>query len=698
MSGILIALLPVATSAKEEDPEIKLGDVVVTATRYEKESFDTPLSITVIDQEEIEQKSPQNIGELLKVLPGVEIQHDGTAWVSKPRIRGLSSNRVLILIDGNRYNSHVGALTGGVDLSTIDVEQIEKIEVIHGPASMLYGSDAIGGIINIITKRAKGKKSYLTGSSTFRYSKVNTGRKGRIEIEGRENGLSFLLGLSKRKADDVKIPGGKLYNSQFEDENLDLSLGYDFSDKHTLELKWQRFRGKDIGTPAYTMEERYALVRGIISMPRVNRDLVSLRYKADDLSPWLSSLEVRAYFHRIDHDFIMNTHIIPRIPTRPIRIAVDGKGAMCLDTYGISSFGVFRLGEHHLLTSGMDINRDKADGPSKTDTSVRLYGLRLFNTHKRTEPLNGTFDSLGLFLQDEIYFTERLFPILSLRYDWFRSKNKVSSQGRKAKETDQAFSGSLGVLYQLNSNLHLVSNLTTAFRAPNLKERFYIGTVPGGFTLVGNPRLGPERSFNVDLGIKAKFPKCTGSFTVYLNEMKDLIVYAPFSHEIRTTTYKNVGKAQIFGFEGNLDYNLTSKWFTFLSLSYARGKDKKEGDPLEAIPPLKLITGFRHERDIIFPLHGRLWGELSGRIFSKQGRIPKDWGERSKTPGFAVFDVRIGLSLPSLWHFKASRLILSLENITNKRYSSFPAVSSKGWDDSLIQPGRNFVLSLNFKI
>jgi len=684
------------TGASQTDT-IVLEEVSVTATRSEKNTFDIPLPITIIDRKEIEKKSPQNIGDILRDVAGIELHHDGTPWSVKPRIRGLFANRILILVDGNRYNSHVGALTGGVNLGTIDINQVERIEVIRGPSSVLYGSDAIGGVINIITRKAVKDKSYITGNSTLTYNTANSSKKILTQVEGSDKNFSIFLGATAIKAENTDTPDGRLSNSQFEDRNIDLHIGYNFSKNNSMELGWQHFKGEDIGTPPYTMQQK-PLVTGKIDMPEISRDLIFLNYKAKNISSSFVSLELKSYFHKVDHYFTMETNITPFIPTKPIRIAVEGDGNMDIETYGFTTQGVFMLGDKHLFTTGIDFYRDRVSGPSTTETKVKLYNwLPLYKKHEYGEPLDGTLDSIGIFFQDEIFLSEKFLPTVALRYDRFKSENEGDESSLKKEETDEAISGSIGFLYKINKNINLLLNAGLAFRAPNLKERYYKGPVPGGGTLIGNPSLDSEKSFNIDLGIKARFSKLSGNFTLFSNEIKDFIVYSNVKNKTRTTTYKNVGEARIYGFEGDVDYQLTSEWSSFFNISYARGEDKKEGDPLEAMPPLNSIVGLRYEKSNLLKIPGKFWGEFSAHIFCKQDRIPDDWGRESKTPGFTYFDLRTGLAIPGFDIFREIELNLSIRNITDKRYKSFPVVSFGEWDDGLVQAGRSFMVSLSCK-
>ena len=147
---MLTALLILAVPVSAQEEVVDLEEVVVTASRYEESIMDTPVSIEVIDQEEIEGSNAQNVAELLDTYTGVYIKDNGSQVGTKSvKIRGASSDQVLVLFDGVPYNDNHN---GGLDLSIISAANIEKIEIIKGPASVIYGANAMGGVVNIITK------------------------------------------------------------------------------------------------------------------------------------------------------------------------------------------------------------------------------------------------------------------------------------------------------------------------------------------------------------------------------------------------------------------------------------------------------------------------------------------------------------------------------------------------------------------
>jgi len=151
------------TATTDEATQKFEEQVVVTATRYEQDSYETSLPISVVSADDLSRQQPEKMVDMLKQMAGVEFQGEGP-FRGIPVIRGLSSNRVLILVDGQRLNnSRESTEFAGIQPSLVDLSQIERIEVLRGPASVLYGSDAIGGVINIITKQPDKRAKLVVG-------------------------------------------------------------------------------------------------------------------------------------------------------------------------------------------------------------------------------------------------------------------------------------------------------------------------------------------------------------------------------------------------------------------------------------------------------------------------------------------------------------------------------------------------------
>jgi len=732
--SIFILCNNVIAEEKEEASEtkvIKLDKVVITTTKYEKSVFETSMPVTVIGKQEIAEKSPMNVGDLLKEVAGVEIHHDGTPGISKARIRGLSANRVLVLIDGKRWNSHVSSLTGGVYINTVDVNQVEKIEVLHGPASVLYGSGAIGGVINIITQKAKkSREPYLDVKLNTVYASVNDNKTGRIEVELGDKGLNLVVGATKQKACDVDTPDGILDHSSFENSNIDVHARYIISDKQCIGLSLNCFKG-NMKTPISTIKDVEQEMFGVMlnsdtdcifDIPRVDRSMVCFSYEVRKPFPGLTSFNLSAHAQKEAMEYINSTTVKPDL--MPGEICILLHGFLNIDTYSAQARGVssYDLIFSQVLTFGMEYYRDEVKTPSTMNVNVSvmefsiptplldymmvipdLMGIDLppqFSDLSTADTMvDGNFDNVSFYAQHEIEIFKNCWLNFGGRYDWYKSyNNQCKEDGEdKGEIEDSAFTGGGGLLLSLTDHLNIVASVSKAFRAPSLEERFYMGAVPGGVLQRGNPEVKAEKSINYEAGFKIRHPKFSGAITGFLNKIDNYILMTP-SDDPTVFTFGNLGKVEIQGIEGSMDFQMSSCWSTFSTVGYTRGLDKIGDDPLEGIPPLKVIIGLRYSKEEILVFNGTLWAEISARLYDKQDRIPDEWTEKQMTPRFGVCDFRVGGELRSLRSFKDITVTLEVENIANQKYKSFPMICMFGWDDSLIQPGRNIVLSLGCKI
>ena len=221
-------------ASKVDSISFYLSKVMITANRYEKNVFETNIPVNMVHEKEIWQQGVDNLGDILQQKAGVTFSSAGP-WSQKMIIRGLAGPQVLTLIDGMRlevlrsYGSHA---------PLIDVNQIERVEIIRGPASILYGSDAIAGVINFITKKTPITNSgfILNGNIGLQYCSNNQQYNEHIKLSTSYRNWSFLIGYNNRKAEDINTPQGKLSNSGFKGYTIDTKIGFQPAKQHYLRL------------------------------------------------------------------------------------------------------------------------------------------------------------------------------------------------------------------------------------------------------------------------------------------------------------------------------------------------------------------------------------------------------------------------------------------------------------------------------
>ena len=230
------ALLPAPLALAEET--VKAGDVYVTATRVEKELQQVPMSVTVMTAEDVRRSGARTVGELLEDVPGVQVQNDGSQGLKRISIRGEDAFRTLVLIDGQKISEHK-SMSGSPML--IDASRIERIEVIKGPASVLYGSDAIGGVVNIITK--KGGEKPVEGEVWTGFSGASRGFSEGMAVRGNLDGFKYSLSGSHSDQGNIHTPEGELDNTNFRQTDASAFLSYDFSEHFTVGAGLDYYKG-----------------------------------------------------------------------------------------------------------------------------------------------------------------------------------------------------------------------------------------------------------------------------------------------------------------------------------------------------------------------------------------------------------------------------------------------------------------------
>ena len=331
--GLLILMLIAVTApalAQEAEPETPTEEttekateegrvfkdqIVVTPGRQEQASGDAPAPITVFDRETIERIQPEKMADLFKTIPGVEIDGEGP-FRGLPVIRGMSSNRVLILVDGQRLNNSRESTTfAGIQPALVNLAEVERIEVLRGPASVQYGSDAIGGAINIITRQPNlGQQDFkVSGDVALEYGTISDSQAGRVSVTGTGSGFSFYAGGSYEKVEDYKAADGAsedpryvgprgvwvredntVPNSGMEQTNFNGGFKFLTGQQGVLRIDAEVVRTKDVGFPGFDLESS-----GIeFTFPNFDRDKIGVAWNSGPV--WgLSDISLSTYYQAV---------------------------------------------------------------------------------------------------------------------------------------------------------------------------------------------------------------------------------------------------------------------------------------------------------------------------------------------------------------------------------------------------------------
>lgn len=670
--------------------------VTVTATRTELATTDTAVPVSVITREKLEQKTLNTVGDIFRDLPGTSTINEGSFQV-RPRIRGLDSNRVLILVDGERLNTaRTSTSQSGIEIGLVGTEQIETVEVARGAGSVLYGTDALAGTINIITKDTPRRRDDgFRFGATFNgfYSSNDSGRRGSLAVNGSSKWFAFRVAQSleryenyfsgnpKGNEPDGVNPDGEVLNSQSHGGNTQITTRFFFNENNDLKLNYERRRGANIGT---------ATLVGVFNafFPYSNRDKFSGRYEAANINKYLARVSASAYYQKQKRNF---TNILT-VPAAPPFFPGEFQFSETVTDIQSAGFDVqtnWLLGTKNFLTAGVSFFRDTNKDNRYTEILTGDYTVFppiLVRSEEFSPSVpNSKFGSFAIFAQNQHQVTKRLNLIGGIRAERFTSNSdrtenfgirpdvlnalgpeRIAELGLEGFDdglnvSQTTVTGDLGAVYKLTESVSLTGRIGRSYRVPNLFERFFTGAGSVGGYVLANPNLEPESGINIDVGAKFRTAKFAGSATyfnnTYRNFLSSQLVLNAFRGVYQT---QNVARARIQGVEADLEVPLKiGNGFLIPSgnFTYLRGDSLDENTPLNSITPIKTVLNLRWQ-----DAPNRYYGEFQTRIVNKQKRLSDsffDFNEGAE-PGFAVSDIRGG------YNFRRDRYRLSVNiGVTN---------------------------------
>jgi hemoglobin/transferrin/lactoferrin receptor protein len=649
---------------KKPAPPAVHEEMVVTATRYETDSFSTPVPISVVSSETLGREQPVKMVDSLKQLPNMDVSGEGP-FRGLPTIRGLNSNRVLVLVDGQRLNNARESTDfAGIQPALVDLSLVDRIEVVRGPSSVLYGSDAIGGVINIITKQQAFHQGGLTlgGSANYQYGTAANSQRGQFNLNGAGERTTFHVGVSAFEAKNYETPDGVMPNSGMRQASLDGDLRLLVTDTGVLRFNVQTTQTRDIGFPGYDPE-----TSGIdISFPTFNRTKVSTGY---DTGPFggLNGLSLTGYYQDVLKESKRNFSFGPTFFQNNFTTSH-------ILSWGLNAQSSADLGTAHHITFGLDFYQDNLhDQTTKSPPFPPSNNVAVPDSYQR---------GVGVFAQDTITVTPRLELVIGARGDnyAFVSQDDPHYTGEQFDVSQTAPAGDVSALYKVTNNVALTATVGRGFRAPNIQERSFVGlaTQPDTFILQ-NPDLQPETSMNYELGFKYRYARYSGGLNVFRNNVHNFISLAflgpdPENPRLQLAQFQNIASGAIQGAEFQLETYLSDRWTVFGSVSYLKGTDENTNEPLPLISPLKGVVGVRYQRS-------RWWGEFATRMVAHQDQVPPGY---DPSPGFAVLNLLGGYEFAN-----GLSLQVAAQNIGNVAYH-------EPFNEQL-EPGRDFRLAVGYK-
>ena len=646
LSIFLLFLAPTPSYAK--NATTSLNEIVVTASRFKEMKKEVTANISVINEDEIKLSTANDLGELLaEKNVGYIGKRPGT--LTPIGIRGFRTGshggdlngKVLVLLNGRR--------SGTGNTAKIMTENIERVEIIRGPASVQYGSAAIGGVVNVITKQGKEEPSVsvkgVLGSYGFEQSSAS--------FSGKVDNFDFSGSVTRSKMDDYSTADGKKYHNTGYDEKLrsSFNVGYEFFPNNRIGIIGNYFDANELGMPGYISKNDK---NDYTEKSSESLDVVYDGATMDNLFQWKTR-----YFFGNDE---ANWYRVNPDSTSHNKRDTDQEGIQAQFTWSPGC---------HELTAGMD-----------------WVNYEIDNTMK---PKTIEYDNPSYFLLGKAkYLNKSLIFTGGIRYDEY----EVDMKQWGGIEDDNHISPKLGLSYLPVENIKLRVNYAQGFKMPTARqlagnyERY-------GKKYAGNANLDPETSDTYQAGIDIYYNELESSLSYFYTDFEDKI--EDVSRDDGVQTWENVGKATVSGFEGEVSYDLATigdfdwqfkPYFNFTCLT--EYEDEETGEDLLNTSDLKLSYG------LIFSDFNGFSSQISFSYVGEQ-RVQdyENWNYMTPDPekiekgGFTVTDVSIEKRIGDFSSYGDLTLRGEINNLLDKNYSYV-----KGYP----MPGRSFYLGLRYDI
>ena len=572
---------PAAVEVAGQVPLPVLHETVsVTAVREEARPYDLPRSITVIDQAELAERLPRTTPEALWDAAGVFVQKTNHGGGS-PYLRGLVGNQILILVDGIRLNNSTFRYGPNQYLATIDPAVVERIEVVRGSGSVLYGSDAMGGVINIVTRRPGVGETGLRGKASTKFMTGGMEQSGRFELAATSATAGVSGGLSVRNFGDLRAGGtlGVEAPSGYAEIAGDLRGEIALSPHQRFTFSYQHHRQEDV--PRYDQVAQRGFARYGFD-PQV-RQLGYLRYERSSASGWRHMLRATASLNRSTEQREYQRRQSPTLTSERDQVL----------TTGLSIELQSRLRPWLSLVSGLDYYHDaiesaRRDVDQATGGSLDRRGLY---------PNGAAADSAALFAHATVSGTRWRVDtgVRASRFE-VRAPDPMFGSARIAPSTA---TGSVGALYTLADGVRVFGSVSQGFRAPNVDDLSSLGQFDFGME-VPSPGLRPESLVTVEGGLKLRGGSGTASVSVYRTSLADLIDRvrgsfdgSPLLNDQNVYQKANIGSGLVRGVEIEAEYRLTASLTGNGFLTYTYGHASRN-EPLRRIPPLNGLVALRY--------------------------------------------------------------------------------------------------------
>lgn len=708
---------------------VNLDEIVLSANRKSEHKIDVPYSIEIIKQKDIEFTNPATSGDLLSNTGQVFVQRS-QAGGGSPSLRGFEANKVLLVIDGVRMNNAI--YRGGhlQDVMTIDPNMLERTEVVFGPSSTIYGSDALGGVMHFYTKNAQfstDEKMLVKANAMVRYASAAQEKTSHLDFNLGWKKIASMTNITFSDFGDVRSGSNKLtgYTNVWDrnyyqdrinerdtmiknsDNNVQKGSGYSQVDI------MQRFNIKTGQYMVHNLNFQYGASSFLPRYDRLNGDYKSGKFKFaengyapqkrllaaytlnyDGKTTISDNVKVILAYQKIDQDRITRNFQSLNRKTQQEDVTVLSAN--------VDAFKLIK--EKHEVRYGLEFTHNDVQskasfknistnietaadtryaGGGSTMTTFAAYASHAWEVSKQfviTDGVRYTNTSLSSKFTDTTFFK---FPFTT------------------ANQKNQALTGNIGFTWKLDNDYKVSILSNTGFRSPNVDDMSKVFE-SSTYVVVPNPTLKPEYTYNFEMGIskvlqgKYKFD-LTGFYTNLTNALvvadfkldgKDSAMYNGSMTKVKAT--QNADNAYIYGVSAGVQFDFNERVSFKSVLNYTYGRYISSN--LDTVIPLDHIAPLFGQTSLTYKAKGfdgeffiRYNGKKTLADYSPSGEDNLQYATVNGMPAWFTLNIRLGANLT-----KNLRLNAACENLTDNRYRAFAS--------GINAPGRNFIISLRYKM
>lgn len=720
-----IASMSSVASTQESD---RIEELTISATCLPRTIENIAGTVSVISAETIERELANDLDDLVRFQPGVTLDTANRGGNQGFSIRGIGGNRVLTVIDGVRSNDIYAAGPSSYGKDSFEIDNLRSVEIIRGPASVLYGADAMGGAVILRSKRAE---DYVVGDAgtyfNVRALAADADSQGKIGATAafQSGDLGLLLQLTHREFEEQDVNGpGSLNPQDGDSENLLLQGFWNLSDSQQLTASYETYE-EDI--LLQLQSDLGASVSSSLGRDRTERQRVGVQYEwqanlalMDDLQ-FIANVQTTDGLQNTVQERVSYSFINPANPMTyggtQVRRSTDFEFNQQTRALNLNLRKTLQTpGATHAFAYGLNFDQTDTERPrNRCDTELatgdQSCAIAAYPFAPPEVFPNKTFPDtettrLGVYLQDEITLGESgLTLIPGIRYDQYEMQPDLNDNLTGVGDIEEfgnysvvavdssEVSLSLGALYNIDDTYSLFAQYAEGYRPPNFDEANQAFVNLGfGYATVPNPLLQAESSEGVELGLRADYENAFVSIALFNNDYEDFIEssFVGMQGNISLFQDSNVGEASIRGAELLANVYLNPRWSLRSSIAYARGDNEVANTALDFIEPLTTVLGANYSAN-----NGSWGAQLLVTAVAEKDRVSSV--DAVTADGYAVVDLMGHLNLSD-----ASTVRVGVFNLFDEEYARWSNI--QGLDATALsaiqnaqQPGTNFRVAFNYE-